>query len=157
MKILILLSTTFSLAFSQNIRNTDAVENVLDNLHLYAAEAKSKQYMALFSSDAVFFGTDINERWTKPAFDAYSTKRMATGTGWTYYMKERNIYFSDDGKTAWFDEVLTNKKYGEFRGTGVLKIVGTEWKIAQYSLLLPIPNDLMMKYAQEIKNYYGQK
>jgi len=33
----------------------------------------------------------------------------------------------------------------------------TEWKIAQYNLLLPIPNNLMKKYAAEIKNYYKQK
>jgi|TARA_Y100000310_G_scaffold330914_1_gene403518 hypothetical protein len=151
---MIFLST---ITFSQNIGNADAVENVLDNLHLYAAEAKAKKYMALFSEDAVFFGTDISERWAKQAFDEYATKRMATGTGWTYFMKERHIYFSDDGRTAWFDEILHNRGYGDFRGTGVLKMVGSEWKIAQYNLLLPIPNDLMMKYAKEIKVFYGQK
>ena len=79
---------------------------------------------------------------------------MATGTGWTYTMKERNIYFSDDKKTAWFDEVLTSKKYGDFRGTGALKIENNKWKIVQYNLLLPIPNDLLKKYASEIKEYY---
>ena len=153
--ILILCSST--LIFSQNIRSTHAVENVLDNLHLYAAEAKSKAYMALFSKDAIFFGTDISERWPKDEFDTYATKRMATGTGWTYVMNERNVFFSDDGKTAWFDEILYNKVYGYFRGTGVLKIVGREWKIAQYNLLLPIPNDFMKKYAQEIMIYYNQE
>lgn len=153
-KLLVIL--LFSGIFAQNIGSTDAVENVLDNLHLYAAEAKSKPYMALFSEDAVFFGTDISERWPKAEFDTYATKRMATGTGWTYVMTERNVFFSDDGKTAWFDEILYNKGYGDFRGTGVLKMVGTEWKIAQYNLLLPIPNDYMKKYAMEIKAYYGQ-
>jgi len=83
--------------------------------------------------------------------------RFASGTGWTYFMKERNVFFSDDGKTAWFDEILISKKYGEYRGTGVLIFLETEWKIAQYNLLLPIPNNLMKKYAAEIKNYYKQK
>ena len=82
---------------------------------------------------------------------------MAFGIGWTYSMKERNLYFSNDDKTAWFDEILTNKSYGEFRGTGVLKMVGSQWKIVQYNLLLPIPNNLMKKYAFEIKAFYGQK
>jgi hypothetical protein len=82
---------------------------------------------------------------------------MATGKGWTYIMTERNVFFSDDGKTAWFDEILYSKSYGNFRGTGALKIVDTEWKITQYNLLLPIPNDLMMKYAKEIKAFYDQK
>ena len=67
-------------------------------------------------------------------------------------MKERNLYFSNDDKTAWFDEILTNKGYGEFRGTGVLKMVGSQWKIVQYNLLLPIPNNLMKKYE-----YLGQR
>ena len=40
----------------------------------------------------------------------------------------------------------------------VLKMVGTQWKIVQYNLLLPIPNNLMKKYAFEIKeSFYGQK
>jgi hypothetical protein len=153
--IFFLLFSTF--LFSQNIGNADAVENILDNLHLYASEAKAKKYMALFSDDAVFLGTDINERWTKSEFNKYATTRMATGKGWTYLMIQRNTFISDDGKTAWFDEILYNKGSGEFRGTGSLKIVNTEWKITQYNLLLPIPNDLMNKYAKEIKDFYGQK
>jgi hypothetical protein len=60
-------------------------------------------------------------------------------------MTQRNTFISDDGKTAWFDEILHNKDSGEFRSTGSLKIVNTEWKVTQYNLLLPIPNDLMNK------------
>ncbi|MBT5440993.1 MAG: SnoaL-like domain-containing protein, partial [Candidatus Marinimicrobia bacterium] len=63
----------------------------------------------------------------------------------------------DDKKTAWFDEILYSKGYGNFRGTGVLKIEGSQWKIAQYNLLLPIPNQFMKKYATEIKAFYKQK
>ena len=157
MKRLLIISLLITIAFSQNVGSSDAVENVLDNLHLYASEAKGEKYFNLYAEDAIFFGTDMSERWDKEAFREYAMTRFNEGTGWTYFMKERNIYFSDDGKTAWFDEVLTNKKYGEFRGTGVLKIVDTEWKITQYSLLLPIPNDLMMKYSKEIKEFYSQK
>ena len=152
----ILIIILVSVGIGQNIRSTDAVENVLDNLHLYASEANGKKYFDLFAKNAVFFGTDISERWDKKAFQKYGMARFASGTGWTYFMKERNVFFSDDGKTAWFDEILINKS-GDFRGTGVLKIVNTEWKITQYNLLLPIPNDLMKKYATEIKDYYKQK
>jgi len=152
----ILIIILVSVGIGQNIRSTDAVENVLDNLHLYASEANGEKYFDLFAKNAVFFGTDISERWDKKAFQKYGMVRFASGTGWTYFMKERNVFFSDDGKTAWFDEILINKS-GDFRGTGVLKIVNTEWKITQYNLLLPIPNDLMKKYATEIKDYYKQK
>ena len=70
-------------------------------------------------------------------------------------MKERNIFFSDDGRTCWFDEILNNEKYGKFRGTGVLNIVMGKWKIVQYNLLLPIPNDLFMNISKEIKEFYN--
>ena len=144
----------FTIVFSQNIGSKKAVNSVLDKLHLYASQASGKKYIDLFSDDAVFFGTDISERWPKNDFRSYAMSRFKTGTGWTYYMKERNIYFSDDGKTAWFDEILINKNYGNFRGTGALKIVNNSWKITQYNLLLPIPNDLLKKYSKEIKEYY---
>ena len=153
----ILIIFFVSTGIGQNIGSTDAVENVLDNLHLYASEANGGKYFDLFAEKAVFFGTDISERWDKKAFQEYGMARFASGTGWTYFMKERNVFFSDDGKTAWFDEILISKKYGEYRGTGVLIFLETEWKISQYNLLLPIPNNLMKKYAAEIKNYYKQK
>jgi hypothetical protein len=157
MKIIVLITTLFTITFSQYTASNDGVENVLNSLHLYASEANGEKYFNLFSEDAVFFGTDMSERWNLDEFKAYGMPIFEKGSGWTYIMTTRNIFFSDDGKTAWFDEVLTNKKYGDFRGTGVLKIVGSEWKIAQYNLLLPIPNDLMMKYSKEIKDYYHQK
>ena len=40
------------------------------------------------------------------------------------------------------------------RGTGVLINEKNEWKISQYNLLLPIPNEYLQKYAKEIKKYY---
>ena len=154
MKKIILFLTLMTLLFPQKDNLVSDVESVLNDLHRYASEANSKKYIDLFAISAVFFGTDISERWHINEFNEYATKRMATGTGWTYKMKERNIYFSDDKRTAWFDEVLINKNYGNFRGTGALKIENNKWKIVQYNLLLPIPNDLLKKYASEIKEYY---
>ena len=132
----------------------DRVDLVLDRLHLYASQANGEAYFDLFADEAVFFGTDINERWDKEAFQEYGMARFTAGTGWTYLMRERNVFFSDDGRTCWFDEILVNDTYGEFRGTGALKVVDGEWKIVQYSLLLPIPNELFMEYAEEIKEFY---
>ena len=111
----LLLILLFSTNYSQNIRSEKAVNKVLNNLHLYASQASGEKYIDLFSEDAVFFGTDISERWPKEEFRTYAMGRFKSGVGWTYYMKERNIFFSDDGRTAWFDEILISKKYGEFR------------------------------------------
>ena len=66
-------------------------------------------------------------------------------------MNSRNIFISKDYKTAWFDELVENESYGIFRGTGVLIFENNEWRISQYNLLLPIPNDYLKKYANEIK------
>ena len=141
----------------QNTRPDQAVAGVLNNLHLYAAEARGSEYFDLFADDAIFFGTDISERWEKNAFQEYGLARFETGQGWTYHMTERNIYFSDDDQTGWFDELVRNDKYGQLRGTGVLKLVNQEWRIVQYNLVLPMPNDLLPKYAQEIKEFYKEE
>ena len=102
----------------------------------------------------MFFGTDIDERWPIDDFNSYVKSRFDTGTGWTYKANGRNIFVAKDKRTAWFDEIVENKSYGEFRGTGVLVLENNEWKISQYNLLLPIPNDYLQKYANEIKKYY---
>jgi len=147
--------TLFIFLSCRSVPSHQEIDLLLNNLHQHASDANGKAYFDLFSKDAVFFGTDISERWNKAAFKEYGTARFADGDGWTYHMKERNIFFSDDGKTCWFDEILNNEKYGEFRGTGVLKIVMGKWKIVQYNLLLPIPNDLFMNISKEIKNFYN--
>lgn len=123
---------------------TAAVSSVLDSLHHYASAADEEAYFALFAPEGVFFGTDATERWTVEAFRAYAHARFATGRGWTYVLREgtRNVEFDPTGRVAWFDEILDNASYGETRGTGVLRLIEGEWKIAQYHLVIPIPNEL---------------
>ena len=127
------------------------INKVLDDLHLYASKADGVKYFELFDSEAVFFGTDATERWYIDEFKVYALKRFKTGTGWTYKPISRNIYINEN--TAWFDEELTNEKYGVFRGTGVLIKKNNKWLISQYNLLLPIPNDLLIEYSKEIINF----
>ena len=54
---------------------------------------------------------------------------------------KRWMSLSADGKVAWFDEDLLSQGLGPVRGSGVLVRVGDTWKIAQYNLSVPIPND----------------
>lgn len=127
----------------KSLRN-HAVWTVLDHLHARAAAADFDGYFALYTPNAVFLGTDGTERWPIEEFKAYTKDRFATGKGWTYTSRDRFIFFSEDGRTAWFDEMLDNAKYGECRGSGVL-VYGLDgtWRIAQYNLSKPIPNDDM--------------
>lgn len=127
----------------------NAPEQTLDALHAAAARADGKAYFALFEPHAVFLGTDATERWTLEQFRAYAEPHFAKGQGWTYTPSDRNVRLSNDGRTAWFDERVTNAKYGECRGTGVL-VRGSDggWRIAQYNLSKPVPNELMDRLVE---------
>ena len=135
----------------------EKINNTLDALHHFASKADQKNYIDLFSKNAVFFGTDIEERWPIKSFNSYVKSRFDTGKGWTYKVNSRNVFISNNNKSAWFDELVENESYGIFRGTGVLIFENNKWKISQYNLLLPIPNDYLQKFANEIKKYYSIK
>jgi len=120
-----------------------AISGVLDSFHDAAAKADEVRYFDHFAPDAVFLGTDATERWTLPQFRLFAMPYFQRDSAWVYTPRVRNVSLSPDGSTAWFDETLDNAKYGECRGTGVLiKSAGT-WRIAQYNLVKPVPNDAM--------------
>lgn len=117
------------------------VEALLDRFHAAASRADEGAYFACLDADGVFLGTDPEERWTVPDFRAYAHEHFAAGRGWTYVPRERHVTIGARARTAWFDEVLRNEKYGLCRGTGTcVKVRGT-WRIAQYSLTFLVPND----------------
>lgn len=130
-----------------------AVDAVLSRLHQAAADADGEVYFGLFAEDAVFMGTDATERWSVAELKAFAEPYFSQGRGWTYLMNERNIFVSSNGQTAWFDESLWNDTYGTCRGTGVLVLTDGAWRIAQYNLTFPIPNDLARGFAEKIKEY----
>lgn len=129
----------------------ESVAAVLDALHDAAAKAEAERYWSLFAEDAIFFGTDPAERWTIEQFHAYADPYFEQGRGWTYRVASRHVFLNPGGGIAWFDEELTNETYGACRGTGVLVEVDGEWKIAQYNLSLPIPNDLATTVVEMIR------
>jgi len=157
---LALLSTS-CLVNSSNRRTSkaspgpDAIVAVLTDFHDAASKADGSRYFAHMTADAVFIGTDAAERWTKPEFQAYAKPYFEEGKGWTYtaIAGRRFVTIAPDGNTAWFDEALLNEKYGECRGSGVLVREAEKWRIAQYNLTVPIPNDLMEDVAKQIKTH----
>jgi len=122
---------------------------VLDAYHAAAAEGDWSTYFDLMSEDGVFLGTDASERWIKNEFRAYAGNR----TGWVYRSVSRNINLTPDGMSAWFDEMLDSLSYGTSRGTGVLIRTNEGWKISQYHLTFPIPNELARHVTDEIKAF----
>ena len=133
-----------------------AIGRTLDALHTAAAAADGERYFALFTPDAVFIGTDAAERWTLVQFRNYALPLFARGTGWVYRPRERHVTLTalPCACIAWFDELLDSQSYSTSRGTGVLvRDDSGEWKIAQYALTFPIPNDLAGELTGRIRAY----
>ena len=131
------------------------VSATLDALHEAASQADFDRYFGLYAGEAVFLGTDATERWTREEFMDYTKARFDTGAGWTYRVLERHIAIAPGGRTAWFDERLENANLGETRGSGVLVMEGGGWKVAQYNLTIPIPNEMAREVAERIRVLKG--
>tara|TARA_R110002050_G_scaffold90317_3_gene190104 strand:- start:1876 stop:2481 length:606 start_codon:yes stop_codon:yes gene_type:complete len=122
---------------SQGLSEKDSqeVSALLNLLHESAAAADWTTYFSLYHPQAVFIGTDDSERWNMVEFEHYAKPTK----GWRYDLKSRHLLQIDD--TIVFDEQLYSPAYGVSRGTGALVQTSEGWKIAQYHLSFPIPND----------------
>ena len=129
------------------------VHETLDQLHDAAAKADGRRYFALYAKNAVYIGTDAAERWTLTEFRAFAEPYFAQGKGWTYKPRERHVTVHACACVAWFDELLDSESYGTSRGTGVMVLEDGYWKVAQYALTFPIPNDLAKGMTAEIKAF----
>lgn len=125
--------------FSQDLEK-EAINEVLDAWHLAAAKADFDHYFSLMTDDGVFLGTDATENWQNQEFKEFSKPYFDKGKAWSFTAVERNIYVNPEGDFAWFDELLdTQMKL--CRGSGVLKKVDGNWKIAHYVLSIAVPNE----------------
>ncbi len=133
---------TVQFAFGQS--DKIQVEEVIDQWHAAAAKADFNTYFTLMDSASVFIGTDATERWNKEEFMRYAKPHFDKGKAWDFTSLERFVDFSEDGKTAWIDELLdTQMKI--CRGSGVLVKKNGKWLIKQYVLSMTVPNDLVDK------------
>lgn len=130
-----------------------AIHRLLDDFNAAAARADGPAYFASFTPNAVFVGTDASERWTLDQFRAFAEPYFAQGKGWTYTPTRRHVTFADIpcGCVALFEEDLESASYGTTRGTGVVVKGPDGWKIAQYVLTIPIPNDIAKDVVADIK------
>lgn len=118
-----------------------AINTLLDDWHVAAANGDYNGYFGKIADDGRYIGTDAGENWDKKAFAAFSKPYFDKGNAWDFKPLERNIYFSKDGKTAWFDELLDTWMKA-CRGSGVLEKDGKVWKIKHYVLSMTVPNEV---------------
>lgn len=128
-------------------KSRSAVNKLLNRWHKAAAEADYETYFQLMAPESIFIGTDATENWNKKEFMQWSKPYFQKGTAWDFKKLERNIFFSENGKIAWFDEIL-DTHMGLARGSGVLIKEGGKWKVKQYVLSLTFPNTKL----SEVKN-----
>lgn len=142
---------------SEGLFASGAIGGVLDAWHAAAAAADEEKYFSYFTPDAVYLGTDGSERWTRDQFRQWAHPYFAKGKAWSFRSVSRWITFAPDRTVAWFDEALETPNLGPCRGSGVLVATDKGWKIAQYNLSIPIPNDLADDFKKRIEEYERQK
>lgn len=121
-------------------KSKTAINEVLDAWHKAAAAADFNAYFSKMTDDAIFIGTDATENWKNKDFKAFSKPYFDKGKAWSFTALERNVFISEYGDIAWFDELL-DTQMELCRGSGVLKKENDTWKISHYVLSIAIPND----------------
>lgn len=130
----------------------EEVSRVLDQWHEAAGKADFEEYFGLMAENSIYIGTDATENWDLEEFKDFSKPYFDRGRAWDFTPIARNIYFSEAGSTAWFDELL-DTHMGICRGSGILSFQDGEWKIAHYVLSMTVPNeqaDKVTELKQEI-------
>ncbi len=149
---LILFLLGFSLLSAQSKtsfeKEKSEISTMLDAFNAAAAKADYTGYFNFFADESTFIGTDATEIWDKKAFMVWAKPHFDKKKTWNFKALKRNIYFSKDGKLAWFDELLdTQMKI--CRGSGVVEKINGSWKVKQYVLSVTVPNEVIDKVVVE--------
>lgn len=150
-------AATLLLAQQSAPNHRGMIDAALDTLHDAAATGDFDRYFAQWHDEGVFLGTDAAERWTVPAFKAFAEPYFADGEGWVYAPRSREVVIDPARGVAWFDEILDSKNYGTSRGSGTMLLDDGRWRIAQYHLTFPVPNDIAGEVTDRIKAWEAEQ
>lgn len=118
------------------------IHQLLDNWHRAAATADEDTFFGSMTPQAVYLGTDASERWLRDELREWSAEYFAKESAWDFTPSARQLAFSQDRTTAWFDEKL-DTWMGTCFGSGVVVLTPEGWKIAHYHLAFTVPNERM--------------
>lgn len=142
----VLISSCTSKKFNQQ-QQSKIIETTLNQWHNAAATANEDAFFNQFTQNGIYIGTDATEHWKATELRTWAKKAFQRDSAWVFHPYDRHIYFSNDGKTAWFDELLKTWM-GTCRGSGVLELEDNEWKIAHYHLSVTVPNEKMEDFLR---------
>lgn len=131
----------------ENDNDTEKMNAFMDKWHRDVADSDYDSYFGFMSDRFIFLGTDPSERWTKDEFAGFCKPYFDKKSTWDFKPNWRNWYFSEDGKTAWFEESI-DTWMEECRGSGVLELTSNGWKISHYNLAVLIENEKIKKFIK---------
>ena len=131
-------------------RSEDHINVILNAWHNAASVADEDVFFGSMTEDGVYIGTDATERWSRDDMRSWSEKYFERDSAWDFKVKSRNIDISDNGKSAWFDELLETWM-GDCRGSGVVIKTNDGWKIQHYHLSIAVPNEKVDAYLELLK------
>jgi len=146
----LLFTLSFLVFSSLSFAQTDQINHLINKWHKAAADADAVTFFGFMSNDCIYIGTDASELWDKKEFYQFAKPHFDNGEAWEFDPVERNVYFSENGKFVWFDELL-DTWMGVCRGSGILKKTSEEWKICHYHLSIAVPNEKIDGYLDLIK------
>lgn len=156
MRTSILILAILTLAIQTKAQDSVRVNKFIDDWHLSAAAANGEVFFGSIAENGIYIGTADFERWTKPEFMAFAKPYFDRGKAWDFKPYDRNLYFSGDGRYAWFSELLKTWM-GVCRGSGVLVHTPGGWKIAQYHLSVTVPNEIIGDFIKLVDGFQQQK
>jgi hypothetical protein len=150
---IVVLSFISQISLSQNKieKSVSQLDTLIDFWHLQASKAKFASYFNITTDNFIFLGTAPGERWNKNQFKEFSKPFFDKGKAWDFKPKNRNWIFTQNGKTAWFDEDLTTWM-NTCRGSGICVKENGKWKLAYYNLTVLIENEKMDEFIKLREN-----
>jgi len=128
------------------------VDILMDKFHKSTSAGDGDMMVSCLSDQFVFLGTDAKERWERAPFESYARERFSKNSSWTYKLLKRNVTKVSDSFYI-FDESLKNSYLGTCRSTGSIVLQKGSLKLAQYSLSMPVPNDIILGFVDQIKQF----
>lgn len=145
--LLIILVVNVVLTGCRQVPDINKLDSKMNKWHRDVAEFKLNEYFGFAHQSFIFLGTAPGERWTKEEFYDFSKPYFDKKATWDFKVIDRHWYFSEDGKTAWFEENLETWME-DCRGSGVLVFDNTEWKIAHYNLTVLVENEKIKEFIE---------
>ncbi len=152
MKSLLISASLFLLpylCFAQT--DKEAIHQLMDAWHGAAATADEDFFFGSMTEKGIYLGTDKTEKWTRDEMKEWSQEYFDRESAWSFTVLKRDVYLSEDGNTAWFNEKL-DTWMGICKGTGVLVKQNNTWKIALFDLSVTVDNDNIQKFIELEKN-----